>query len=178
MSKAIKSLIESELSAQFRNIAGAAVVSPAGIDGNTNNALRRTLHGKGLKMLVVKNSLARRAAADKKLKGIEKLFTGPSAVIFGEKAEVSAIARLLVDAKKENAKLELRGVLFDGDVYVGEKGVEEVSKFPTREEAIADILGCILSPGRNVAGAIDQGGMVASLVKAVEAKKESEGGAA
>ena len=35
--------------------------------------------------------------------------------------------------------LELRGIFFDGEVYPGDKGVEQVSKMPTREEAIGQV---------------------------------------
>jgi large subunit ribosomal protein L10 len=60
----------------------------------------------------------------------------------------------LLDEKKADDKIELRGVYFDGEIYIGQKGVEQVSKMPTREEAIRTVLAAILSPGRNLAAAI------------------------
>ena len=42
----------------------------------------------------------------------------------------------MLDEKKADETIELRGIFFDGEVYVGDKGVEQVSKLPTREEAI------------------------------------------
>ena len=33
-------------------------------------------------------------------------------------------------------QIELRGMFFDGEVYIGDAGVKTVSKLPTREEAI------------------------------------------
>lgn len=169
MSKTIKNLIERELEGKFKDIEGVAVVGSRGLDGNKNNKLRHTLHGKGMKMLVVKNSLARRAAASTKIKGFEKLLDGPSAVIYGN-VETSAIARLLMDAKKENDTLELKGVFFDGEAFAGEAGTKKVSTFPTRDEAIGQVVGAILGPIQTIAAQLNQGGTIAAIVSAIEAE--------
>jgi len=178
MSKKVKSLIEKELASAFAGVESVAVLSPSGVDGKKNNNLRRKLHEKGLAMKVVKNTLARRAAANTKLKGFDKLLDGPSAVIFG-KASISAIARLLVEAKKADEKLELRGIFFDGEIYAGEKGVVQVSKLPTREEAVSAILGALLGPGRKLAGALKgPGGRLGAILKTIEEKAGAGAGAA
>ncbi len=170
MSKKVKSLIEKEFAAAFEGVESVAVLSPSGVNGIKNNQLRRKLREKGLKMKVVKNTLARRATEKSKLKGFDKLLDGPSAVIFG-KASISAIARLLIEAKKSDEKLDLRGIFFDGEIYAGEKGVEQVSKFPTREEAVATIVAALLGPGRKLAGAIKgPGGKLGAILKTIEEK--------
>jgi large subunit ribosomal protein L10 len=172
MSKKVKSLIEKELNTKFSPLDGVAVISPKGIDGTKTNLLRRKLGEKGLKMTVVKNTLARRAAASTKLKGFEVLLDGPSAVIYG-KASVATIARMLIEEKKADERIELRGVFFDGEVYAGQKGVEQVSKLPTREEAIALIVGAILGPGRKLVGAVKgPSGKIAGILKSIEEKAE------
>ncbi len=94
MSKTIKNLIERELEGKLKDVDGCAVVNSRGLDGIRNNNLRRKLSESGMKMLVVKNSLARRATANSPLKGFEELLDGPSALVYGMKVEVSAIARL------------------------------------------------------------------------------------
>ncbi len=170
MSKKVKSLIEKELTTKFTSLEGVAVINPRGIDGVKNNQLRRKLREKGLSMTVVKNTLAVRAASKTKLKGFEKLLNGPSAVVYG-KASIAAIARLLADEKKADEKLELRGVFFDGELYLGDKGIEQASKLPTREEAIANIVALLLGPGRKLAGALKgPGGRLGGVLKAIEEK--------
>jgi large subunit ribosomal protein L10 len=168
MSKRVKSLIEKELSSKIDGLDSVAVISPRGIDGIKNNQLRRKFREQGLRMTVVKNTLARRAGDKTKIKGFDKLLDGPSALVYG-KASISTIARLLVAEKKANEHLELRGIFFDGEVYVGDKGIEQVSKLPTREEAIAGVLGAILGPGRKLAGAIKgPGGKLGGVLKTIE----------
>jgi large subunit ribosomal protein L10 len=179
MSKAVKSLIEKEMSAKFKDVESLAVINPRGINAIKNNQIRRRLREKGLRMTVVKNSLVRRATAQTKLKGFDKLLDGPSALIYG-KASISAVARLLLDEKKTDEKIELRGIFFDGEVYEGAEGVKKVSKFPTREEAIGTIVAAMLSPGRKLAGALKgPGGKLGAILKTIEEKaKEKEGAAA
>ena len=178
MSKFVKNLIMRDVTAKFKDVEGVAVINPRGINATKNNNIRKKLHAKKLKMTVVKNSLAKKALAESKIKGFETLLDGPSALIYGE-ASVTAIARLLLDEKKADEKIELRGVFFDGEVYVGQKGVEQVSKMPTREEAIRTVLAAILSPARNLAGAIKSpGAKLGAILKTIEEKaKEKEGAA-
>ncbi|HWB54314.1 MAG TPA: 50S ribosomal protein L10 [Tepidisphaeraceae bacterium] len=178
MSKKVKSLIEKELKTKLEGIEAVAVLNPRGIDATKNNQIRRKLHEKGLTMTVVKNTLVKRATAESKLKGFEPLLDGPCAVVYG-KGSIVTIARILMDAKKADENLELRGIFFDGDVYVGDKGVEQVSKMPTRQEAIGQVVALLLSPGKNLAGVFKgQAGKVAALIKSVEEKaKEKEGAA-
>ena len=178
MSKVVKGLVQKEIAKRLADIDGVAVINPRGIDAIKNNLIRRRLRAKGVRMTVVKNTLAKRAAGDGKLKGFDALLDGPSAVIYGD-ASIATIARLVLDEKKNDDKIELRGVFFDGEVYVGDKGVEQVSKLPTREEAIGQVVALILAPGSKLAGTLKgQAGKFAALIKAIEEKAEKAGGGA
>lgn len=170
MSKKVKGLIQKELTDRFRDLDGVAVINPRGIAATQTNQMRRRLREQGLRMTVVKNTMAKRAVGDGKLKGFDALLDGPSAVIYG-KASISAVARFLLEEKKNDEKIELRGMFFDGEVYLGDKGVTQVSKMPTREEAIASLVALVLSPAKNLAGAIKgPGGKLGAILKTIEDK--------
>jgi large subunit ribosomal protein L10 len=176
MSKTVKNLIIKELTGKLHDIESVAVINPRGIDAIKNNHIRRKLHEKGMRMTVVKNTLVKRAVGDGKLKGFEALLDGPSAVIYG-KASISQVARLLLDEKKTIEALELRGIFFDGEVYAGDKGVEQVSKLPTREEAIGQLVAAILGPGKKLAAALKgPGGTLGAMLKTIEDKAKDKGG--
>jgi large subunit ribosomal protein L10 len=179
MSKKVKNLITRDIGNRLKDIEAVAVINPRGIPASKNNAIRRKLREKGLRMTVVKNTLAKRAVGDdSKLKGFDSLLDGPSAVIYGE-ASISTIARMILDEKKADEKIELRGIFFDGEVYTGDKGVEQVSKLPTREEAIGQVVALIVAPGQRLGGIFKgQAGKVAALIKAVEERAEKGGGGA
>ena len=75
--------------------------------------------------------------------------------------------------RRRTKAIELRGMFFDGEVYVGDDGVKAVSKLPTREEAIGLLVGLMLSPGANLSAAMKgPGGTLGAIIKAVELKGE------
>jgi large subunit ribosomal protein L10 len=130
----------------------------------------------GVRMRVVKNTLARRAGSDTQIDGFAKLLDGPSALVYptDDSTSISAVARVLKKAKESLKDLEFRGVFFDGEIYAGEDGIEAVSKLPTREEAIANVVTLALSPARNLAGALAApGGNLAGILKTIEEKQGS-----
>jgi large subunit ribosomal protein L10 len=70
-------------------------------------------------------------------------------------------------------------MFFDGEVYIGDKGVEQVSKLPTREEAIASVVALILTPGKNLAGALKgPAGKLGAILKTIEEKAKAKEAAA
>jgi len=183
MSKKVKSLIEKETATRLTGIDAVGVINPRGIGAIANNQMRRRLREQNLRMTVVKNTLAVRATAASKLKGFEELLSGPSAIVYGKGVGVSAIARAILAEKKllDEAKVtfELRGAFFDGEIYVGDKGIEKASKLPTREEAIAGVVAAILGPGRKLAGALKgPGGKLGGILKSIEEKGGSAPAAA
>ena len=179
MSKKVKNLVMSELKQRFGDVEGVAVISPRGIDAIKNHGIRSRLHAKGLRMTVVKNTLAKRATGGTKLAGFEQLLDGPSAIIYG-KASIPAIAKLLLDEKKNDERLELRGAFFDGEIYLGDKGMEQASKLPTREEAIAGLVAALLGPGSKLVAALKgPGSQLGGILKTIEenAKTKEEAAA-
>ena len=184
MSKKVKSLIEKETAARLDGIEAIGVLNPRGLGAIANNQMRRRLREQKLRMTVVKNTLAARATAATKLKGFESLLDGPSAVVYGKGVGISAIARAILAEKKlledgGKLKLELRGAFFDGEIYVGDTGMEQVSKLPTREEAIASVVGAILGPGRKLAAALKgPGGKLGAVLKTIEENAGKREGAA
>ena len=192
MSKRVKALIEKDLERRVGHVNSVAVINPRVASTQTRpTPFAQRLAEKGIKMTVVKNTLARRAGGRIGIEGFEALLDGPSALVYGapaadgqEPAAISSVCRLLMDQKKDKKGgfadlLELRGVFFDGEVYHGESGVERVSKFPTREEAISDVLGAVLGAGGNLMAAITgPGGSVVGLLKAIEEKQGGDENAA
>ena len=59
--KDVKQMVVKDFESRFKELDGVAVVNPRGMDGIKTNKLRRTLRVAGLRMMVVRNSLAKRA---------------------------------------------------------------------------------------------------------------------
>lgn len=172
MSKAVKTLMIRDYKSRLEGINDAVVVSIRGLPGLATNKLRNDLSKKNIKITVIRNSLAKHAFKDCGLKGLESMLTGPTAVAYGAESVVD-VARELVNFAKKIEKLELRAAVLDGEIYEGKKGVEKLSKFPTRAEALAQTVTLVLSPARNLMGQVKgPGGKVMSIVKTVQDKLE------
>ncbi len=94
MSKYVKDLVTRDIQRRLDGVEDAVLVSYVGMDANATNELRGELDEKNIKMMVVKNSLARRATegtqlaaglrrrdgTDRRLLGIDRLcFAGQRA---------------------------------------------------------------------------------------------------
>lgn len=172
MSRPVKNMIVEEYTERFGETDAALVIDIRGITANQNNSLRLDLAKQNVRITVVKNSLAKKAFSGTKLEKLAEVLDGPSALAHGGESVVN-VARTLVDWAKKIEKLDLKGAILDGEVFAGAEGVKRLSTFPTREEAQAKVVTLILSPARNVMGAVKgPGSKVLAVVKSVEEKLE------
>ena len=173
MSKPVKQMIRKDLAVRFANVSSVAVVGFAGLNSEQTYAMRGRLSEKDIQFKVVKNSMAKQAFQDVGLDAACDLLEGPCAVAWGSDSIVSVIRELL-DIKKTAPAVEVKAAVLDGEIFTGEKDVERLSKFPTRDEAIGQVVQALLSAGSNVAGClVGPAGSVAGILKAIEEKGEA-----
>jgi large subunit ribosomal protein L10 len=172
MSKTIKTMIARDYAAKTQGINDAMVISIRGVKAIETTKLRRTLAKNKIKITVIRNSLARKSFKGTGLEGLNELLTGPSALCFGQASVVEA-ARELVAVIKDFPGIELKGAILDGTLFKGDAGVKELSKFPTRAEAIGQAVTLLVSPGRKLGAQIKgPGSTIAGIIKAIEDKLE------
>lgn len=172
MSKTVKQMILRDYDARLGDAKDVLLINIRGVNAIGTTKLRSKLRKKNIRVSVVRNSLFRRRSTGTGLEALVPLLVGPTAVAFGGNSVVE-VAREIVELLKEFPGIELKGAMLDGQVFSGDDGVKRLSKFPTREEAIAQSVSLVLSPGRKLASSIlGPGRTVASLVKAVETKLE------
>jgi len=173
MSKYVKNIIAEDLKKRLDGVENALLVNVVGMDVNASNKLRRDLVASNIKLLVVKNSLADRATKDTSLNPLFAGLTGMAAVCWGAQ-DIVSLAKTIVKLAKDKAyaKFEIRGGILDGEAFTAEK-VEDISKWPTREEQIAILLGQITGIGSKLSSQFLAGGAnLASQVKQIADKEE------
>ncbi len=176
MSKYVKNLVTDHLRQRLEGVNDAVLVDVIGLDANTNNRLRKELSQKNIHLMVVKNSLAARAAEGTPLAAMFEDITGAAAICWGGEDIVSLAKEVLgLAEQKEYEKLDARGGVMDGK-RLDRDELTAVSKMPSREEMLSMLVGQILSPGANlVAQLLGPGGALASQIK--QKGEESEEGA-
>lgn len=172
MSKYVKQLLTEDIRKRLDGVDGCVIGDVIGMDANTTCAFRKRLREKDIYVLVVRNSLARRATEGTQLApGFEGL-EGTNAVIWGSEDFVSLAKEVeQIRKEKEFEKFETHGGVMDGEPLTPER-VEEISKWPNREEQLSILVGQILGPGSQLAAQIvGPGSALASQVK-----QKAEGG--
>jgi large subunit ribosomal protein L10 len=172
MSKPIKELIMEDYKERFVDVDGALVVDIRGINANDNNAIRKGLQKKNIRVTVIKNALARKALSGTALEAVSPALEGPSALAYGAESVVD-VARELVEWAKKVKQLTLKGAVLDGQYFAGDAGVKRLSQFPTKEEAQAKVITLVLSPARKVVGcAVSPGSKLLGIVKEIQTRLE------
>lgn len=169
MSKAIKRLMIDSIRAELSGARDLLVLNTAKLDPVKDNTLRSGLRKKGIKILQVKNTLARVALKEDGVTTLDSLLTGPSVLVWGGE-DVVALSREIVKIAGEYKDIEIRGGAVDGQP-LNAAGVDDLSKSMGRPELLSKIAGLILAPGARLAGALlGAGGVVAGQIKSIAEK--------
>ena len=134
------------------------------------------MRGTKSRYVVVKNTLALRAARGTALEGLAKHFAGPTAVAYNADSPV-ALAKVLTAFAKTNPNLVFKGAIVEG-LVVEASQIKLIAELPTREELVGKLLFLIQSPLRRLVTVLN--GPVRSLAGVVHqiAEQKSKADAA
>ena len=166
MSKYLKNLITDDIKKRLDGVSDLLLVDIAGLEANKNVELRKKFREQNIQLLLVKNSLARRATEGTSLAPAFEGVGGSAAVVWGGEDLVSLAKEVVrLASEKGYEKLIPKGGVMDGSKLSGDD-VAKVSKWPSRTEQLSLLVGQILSPGAKLASQLlGPGGMLASQVK-------------
>lgn len=172
MSKYVKDLMSKELAGRLEGVEDALLVDVIGIDANQSVVLRKELREKSISLMVVKNSLAKRATEGTPLAPAFEGVEGTLAIVWGGEDFISLAKEVAkLDKSTEYESFEARGGVMDGEQLTPER-VKEISKWPTREEQLSLLLGQILAPGAKLLSQINAPG--GALMSQLKQKSEEE----
>lgn len=131
--------------------------------------LRGKLRTGDVEYRVIKNTLARRAAAATGHKDLESELKGPIAIAFGYD-DLGLPARLINEwVRATRLKVEVVGGLVEGRVFSPDQ-VKQLADLPSRETLIAQLLGTLQSPVAQLVGIMET--PVQQLIGVLNAYKE------
>ena len=164
-----------ELSEQFRGSSATLLTEYRGLTVAQLKELRRTL-GRETTYAVAKNTLAKRAATDAGIDGLDDLFTGPTALAFVS-GDVVEAAKGLRDFAKAHPHLVIKGGVFEGKPLSAAE-VGKLADLESREVLLAKLAGA-MKANLSKAAATFQAPLTkaARLAAALQDKREQESGA-
>lgn len=175
--KALKAESVADLTARLKASSTAVLADYRGMTVGQMRDLRSKLRDGGIEMVVVKNTLARRAAKAAGYEPLSAELVGPIAMLFAAE-DVSGPARILNDYIRANRKMVIKGGLLEGQV-INADSVVELADLPSREILLSRLLGAMQAPLGNLASVLQAPlSKFARTLDAVRTQKESQSPAA
>lgn len=168
-----KKAIVAEVNEAASGALSAVLADYRGLNVAEMTELRQKARDANVYLRVIRNTLARRAVAGTEFECLTEAFTGPSLLALSRE-DPGAAARLVKDFARKHAELEVRALALGGEL-LGPERLEAVSSLPTREEAIAMLMGTMLAPVTKLAQTFNEiPGKLVRTVDAVRIQKEQE----
>lgn len=139
-----KIAVVAEVSAVAAKAHSAIAAEYRGMTVGQLTNLRKTARESGVYVRVVKNTLARKAVEGTEFECMQDGLVGPLILAFSLE-EPGAAARVISDFTKQSDKLVVKLVAVGGKQY-GAAELERLSKLPTKEQAIAILMGTMKAP--------------------------------
>lgn len=169
MDRAQKEKVVEELGQIFETSGVVVVARYEGLTVAQMQGLRAMMREAGGSVRVAKNRLAKIALEGKPCASIGKLLTGMTVLAYSQ--DPVAAAKVVDAYARTNDKFVILGGAM-GATELDPEGVKAVATMPSREELIAQVVGCIGAPAASIAGAIGApAANIAGILKTLEERE-------
>jgi len=141
----------------------------AELNAQKTSALRSKCFEKEIEILVVKNTLLKKALeeAEGEFNEFDATLKGNTAIMFCATGNVPA--KLIKEFRKESPKPILKGAYVEESIYIGDDQLEALATIKSKDELIGDVIALLQSPIKNLLGSLESGkNTITGLLKALE----------
>jgi large subunit ribosomal protein L10 len=163
MKKEDKGSVIEQLSETLKTYSHFYLTDIEALNATKTSSLRRACSKHNIKMMVVKNTLFKKALENMETdySALYGSLAGNTAIMFSD--VVNAPARLIKDFTKdirrgEIAKPQLKAAYVQESFYIGSEYLDALINVKSREEMIADLVALLQSPVKNVISALQSSG--------------------
>jgi large subunit ribosomal protein L10 len=142
------------------------------LNADDTSNLRRKCFEKEIELVVVKNTLLKRAL-EKSEGNFEELYDilkNSTSIMFCETGNIPA--KLIKDFRVKLDRPVLKAAYVEESIYLGDEQLEMLSTLKSKDELIGDVLALLQSPMTNLLSALQSGGK--NLAGAVKTLAEKE----
>lgn len=173
MKREEKDIIVNNLVDQLNGSPHFYLTDTSELNAEATSLLRRKCFESKIKMVVVKNTLLKRAL-DKTDYNVEELYDvlkGSTAVMFTETG--NAPAKVIKEFRKKFEKPLIKAAYVEESVYIGDDQLENLVNVKSKEELLGDIIGLLQSPMKTVISQLKSGNnILTGVLETLSDKKE------
>ncbi|MGN6264230.1 MAG: 50S ribosomal protein L10 [Ginsengibacter sp.] len=179
MNKEQKQEVIETLKNKFSQYSNFYITDTESLSVSQVNDLRRHCYDKQVEMRVAKNTLIKKALESldhEKYSGVYDSLHQVTALMFSESPKDPAVIISSFRKAQNGEKPELKAAFINGDVFVGDNQLVNLTKIKTKNELIGEVIGLLMSPIQRVIGALQnkpEGEATAKIEAAPEAKTEA-----
>jgi large subunit ribosomal protein L10 len=167
-----KNAIINSLAEKLKEYSHFYLTDTAQLNAADTSDLRRKCFENNIKLIVVKNTLLKRALqmSEGNFEELYPVLEGTTSIMFAQTG--NGPAKLIKEFRKRHDKPVFKGAYVQESVYVGELLLDTLVSVKTKQELIGDIILLLQSPARNVISALQSGGNKLHGVLETLSKKE------
>jgi large subunit ribosomal protein L10 len=160
MKKEDKSIIIEQIVSTVGKYNCFYVTDITALNAGQTSKLRRSCFNEGIKLVVVKNTLLKKAldSLDTNFEQLYPVLKGNSALMFSNIS--NAPAKLIKDFAKDKKVPALKAAYVEESFYIGPDQLEALIHIKSKNELIADVIALLQSPAKNVVSALQSGGNI------------------
>ncbi|MDD2474368.1 MAG: 50S ribosomal protein L10 [Dysgonamonadaceae bacterium] len=157
MKKEDKNKIVDEIATAIKEYENFYLTDISSLNAERTSTLRRECFKEDIRLMVVKNTLLRKAfdRLDENYDEMNSLLKGNTAIMFSDVANAPA---KLIDKYKAKKIPALKGAYVQESFFIGAEFLPQLVTIKSKAEVVGDIIALLQSPAKNVISALQSGG--------------------
>jgi large subunit ribosomal protein L10 len=142
------------------------------LNAEDTSSLRRKCFEKHIKLVVVKNTLLKKALEklDNEYDELYSVLKNSTSIMFSE--EGNTPAKLIKEFRRTRERPILKAAYIEESIYIGDNQLDMLSSIKSKEELLGDLIALLQSPAKNVISALQSGGnKLAGIIKTLSEKE-------
>lgn len=169
MKKSEKLQVIEKLTKQINSYSHYYLADISNLNAEVTSDLRRLCNKREVKLVVVKNTILRKALENSEKNSVElsDVLVNNTSIMFSNSGNVPA--KLIKEFSKKNKKPVLKGAYVEQCAYLGADQLEALINVKSKEELLGAIIASLQSPIKNVMSALQSGGQtIVGVLKTLE----------
>ncbi|PKP08739.1 MAG: 50S ribosomal protein L10 [Bacteroidetes bacterium HGW-Bacteroidetes-4] len=171
MKREDKAVVINELAQKLKDASHFYLTDISSLNAEDTSNLRRKCFEKDIELLVVKNTLLRKAMeqSERDYSEMFEVLKGATSIMFTDAANVPG--KLIKELRRKSDKPVVKAAYVEETVYIGDNMLDTLATIKSKNELIADVISLLQSPAKNVVSALQSGGQtITGVLKTLSEK--------